>query len=326
MSSAESQLALANADRIAGGRLLIVGLDASVAQRLSPATVFHQNLRAHRAVSSLADTHFGAWFSAEQPYDTALVEMPKETERLRMTLSLARAAVGSGGRVVLIGRNDAGIKSAGRHLSEIVGENEVLDFRFHARAIVASATVPPSRSTLDDWESVFTAENTRLALEVHSFPGVFAHGRIDQGTRRLLDVLQLPTGMRALDVGCGNGVIGAWLSEAGVACDSVDVDAVAVEAAVRTVGSAWASDLFSDVHGPYDAIVSNPPFHSGVRTTSAVAIRMIEEAPAHLVAGGEMWLVANRFLDYRTPLKEAFAHVETVFEDNKFRVYKAKRG
>jgi 16S rRNA (guanine1207-N2)-methyltransferase len=154
---------------------------------------------------------------------------------------------------------------------------------------------------------------------------VFAHGRIDEGTRHLLEVLALPSGARALDVGCGNGVIGAWLSAGGVECDSVDVDAVAVEAATRTAGRAWASDIYSDVGGPYDAIVTNPPFHSGVRTTSAVAIRMIEGAPTQLVPGGEMWLVANRFLDYRTPLKEAFSHVEMAFEDNKFRVYRAKR-
>jgi len=302
-----------------------VGFDANVARRFTPATVFHQNLRAHRAVSSLDDTHFGAWFSAEQPYDTTLVEMPKETERLLMTLAMARAAAGSGGRLILIGRNDAGIKSAGRHLSEIVGENQVLDFRFHARALVATVSVPASRATLDDWESVLTAEVAGRSLEVHSFPGVFAHGRVDEGTRRLLEVLQLPTGARALDVGCGNGVIGAWLAAGGVRCDSVDVDAVAVEAATRTTGSASASDIYSDVRGPYDAVVTNPPFHSGVRTTSAVAIRMIEGAPAQLSSRGEMWLVANRFLDYRTPLKEAFPHVEMAFEDNKFRVYKARR-
>jgi len=323
--SAESQLALANAERIAGGRLLIVGFDADVARRLEPATVFHQNLRAHRAVSSLDDTHFGAWFSIEQPFDTALVEMPKERERLRMTLSMVRAALAAGGRLVLIGRNDSGVKSAGRHLSELVGESEVLDFRFHARALVATAAVSPSLARLDDWESVFDAEIAGRSIEVHSFPGVFAHGRIDEGTRHLLEVLQLPEGARALDVGCGNGVIGAWLGAGGIACDSVDVDAVAVEAAMRTAGKAWASDIYSDVGGPYDAIVTNPPFHSGVRTTSAVAIRMIEGAPAQLVPGGEMWLVANRFLDYRTPLKEAFSHVEMAFEDNKFRVYKAKR-
>jgi 16S rRNA (guanine1207-N2)-methyltransferase len=306
-----------------------VGFDADVARRLEPATVFHQNLRAHRGVSSLDDTHFGAWFLAddgvEQPYDTALVEMPKERERLRMTLSMVRAVLGDGGRLVLIGRNDSGVKSAGRHLSELVGENEVLDFRFHARALVATASVSPSRARLDDWESVFDAEVAGRSITVHSFPGVFAHGRIDEGTAHLLEVLQLPAGARALDVGCGNGVIGAWLAAGGVQCDSVDVDAVAVEAATRTAGSAWASDIYSDARGPYDAIVTNPPFHSGVRTTSAVAIRMIEGAPTQLVPGGEMWLVANRFLDYRTPLKEAFAHVEMAFEDNKFRVYRAKR-
>jgi 16S rRNA G1207 methylase RsmC len=156
--SAESQLALANAERIRGGRLLIVGFDADVARTLAPATVFHQNWRVFRSFVDLDDVHFGAWFSAEQPYDTALVEMPRERERLRMTLSMVRALVADGGRLVLIGRNDSGVKSAGRHLAEIVGENEVLDFRFHARALVATVSVPPSRASLDDWESLFTAE------------------------------------------------------------------------------------------------------------------------------------------------------------------------
>jgi 16S rRNA (guanine1207-N2)-methyltransferase len=52
---------------------------------------------------------------------------------------------------------------------------------------------------------------------------------------------------------------------------------------------------------------------------------MIEEAPDRLVSGGEMWLVANRFLDYLTPLRDAFARVEIVHEDTKFRVYRARR-
>jgi len=56
-----------------------------------------------------------------------------------------------------------------------------------------------------------------------------------------------------------------------------------------------------------------------------VAIRMIEEAPAHLVPGGELWMVANRFLDYRTPLGQAFAHSETAYEDNNLPVYKSRR-
>ena len=324
MPSAESQLALANASHIAGGRLLIVGFDAEVARALSPTTIFHQNWRAYRAASG-DDVRFGAWLDAEQPYETALVELPKETERLRMTLSMVRTALVDGGRLVLIGRNDSGIKSAGRHLAEIVGDNEVLDFRFHARALVATASVDPSRSHLADWETVFTEEIRARALEIHDFPGVFSHGRIDDGTRRLLDVLDVDAGARALDVGCGSGVIGAWLHAGDVSVSSCDVDAVAVEAATRTAGSAFASDVYSEVAETYDVIVTNPPFHAGVRTTSAVAIRMISEAPSHLVAGGEMWLVANRFLDYQTPLRDAFARAEVVSEDNKFRVYRARR-
>lgn len=325
MPAAESQLALANASQITGERLLVVGFDADVARALSPATVFHQNWRAYRAASSLGDVQFGAWFSAEQPYETALVEMPKETERLRMMLCMVVAAVAPGGRLVLIGRNDAGIKSAGRHVSEIVGKNDVLDFRFHARALRATVSREPRRTSLEDWENVFQAEVGGRTCDVHDFPGVFAHGRVDEGTRRLLEVLEVRDDARVLDVGCGNGVIGAWLRIGGAAVSSCDVDALAVEAATRTAGSAFPSDVYSDVDGTYDVIVTNPPFHAGVRTTSGVAIRMISEARTHLAAGGEMWLVANRFLDYLTPLRDAFARADVVSEDNKFRVYRAKR-
>src|SRR5205085_6720211 len=140
-------------------------------------------------------------------------------------------------------------------------------------------------------------------------------------TRRLLEAIDVQAGRRALDLGCGSGVIGAWLRARGMDVASCDVDALAVEATARTAGAAFPSDVYSDVGETYDVIVTNPPFHSGVRTTSAVAVRMIEEAPVHLAADGDMWLVANRFLDYLTPLRDTFTRVEIVSEDNKFRVY-----
>jgi len=321
--SAESQLALANAARITGGRLLIVGFDAEVARALQPATVFHQNWRAFRACSDIDDVSFGPWFSSEHPFDTALVEMPRETERLRMVLSMAAAALQQSARLILIGRNDSGIKSASRHLEELVGRAEVLDFRFHARALT---TLVDKRTTaaLDDWETTFTAEVGGRTFDVHQFPGVFSHDRVDEGTRRLLEVLEIDDGARVLDVGCGNGMIAAWLREGGVSCDSCDVDALAVESATRTAGSAFASDVYSDFAETRDVIVTNPPFHAGVRQTSDVALRLIEEAPEHLKPGGSLWLVANRFLDYKTPLEKAFHHVQVVSDDKKFRVFRAR--
>jgi 16S rRNA (guanine1207-N2)-methyltransferase len=323
--SAESQLALANAERIAQGRLLIVGFDADVAHALSPSAVFHQNWRAFRACSDIDNVSFGPWFSldaAEQPFDTALVEMPRETERLRMVLSMAMSSLAPDGRIVLIGRNDSGIKSAKRHL---VGHSEVMDFRFHARALQATVSDHPGTSTLDEWETTFTAHVAGRSFEVHQFPGVFARGHVDEGTQRLLEVLDMDVGARVLDVGCGNGMIGAWLAAGGVVCESCDVDALAVEAATRTAGPAFASDVYSDVSGTFDVIVTNPPFHAGVRQTSDVALRLIEEAPAHLNPGGSLWLVANRFLDYKSPLEAAFARVEVVSDDKKFRVFLGRR-
>jgi 16S rRNA (guanine1207-N2)-methyltransferase len=325
----ESRLALANAGAIRDGKLLVIGFDADVARTFDDATFFHQSLRSARACEGVADVRFDAWLSTDDRYDTVVLHMPKETERLRMLLVMARALMADGGQLVLIGRNDTGIRSAGRHVADVVGEPEVLDYRFHSRAWRARATKPAVASSLDAWESVYEAAARDVVVTAHSFPGIFARGRLDDGTRRLLETIEVPSGGRALDVGCGSGIIGAWLGHQGVVCDSVDDDAVAVEAARRTNGGtarAWASDVYSDVPEQYDLVVSNPPFHAGVRTSPDAAVAMIEGAPDHLTPRGELWLVANRFIDYLGPLRRAFSRVEIASEDPRFRVFRATNG
>lgn len=321
----ETQLALAILDAIARGRVLIVGFDRELADSVAGATVFQQDLRAHRATPG---SLFGAWFTTDDPFDTAVVELPKAGERLDMLLAMARAVLCSGGRVVLIGHNDAGIRSAGKHLRALIGEPDVIDYRFHCRALVATVSAAQP-SSLADWRVTWEDDVAGIRLSLVGYPGVFAHGRVDPATRLLLGALGKPKG-RALDAGCGNGAIGAWLARAG--CDQVDladVDAVAVAAASETIAAngamsarAFASDVYSDAGAPYRLIVSNAPFHAGVRTTSEVAQRIIREAPAHLTRAGALWLVANRFLDYGPAFAEAFVSVSVVAEDAKYRVWR----
>jgi 16S rRNA (guanine1207-N2)-methyltransferase len=133
-------------------------------------------------------------------------------------------------------------------------------------------------------------------------------------------------------VGCGSGAIATSLALAGARVVAIDTDALALEATRETLrangasADVRASDVYSEVpERGFDLIASNPPFHSGVRTTSEVAARAIAEAPRHLGPGGEMWVVANRFLDYAKAFEEHFGHVALVTEDSRYRVWRARK-
>jgi|TARA_B100000700_G_scaffold129286_1_gene144879 16S rRNA (guanine1207-N2)-methyltransferase len=189
----------------------------------------------------------------------------------------------------------------------------------------------------------FEAEGLTLA----SHPGVFGHGKLDDGTRLLLETLPwiLPAidaeakderegewAGSVLDVGCGDGILAAWLARRGAAVTAVDVNAFAVEATRRTLaanqldGQALESDVYSRLEGRrFDAIVSNPPFHQERTIDYGPAARLIREAPAHLAPGGQLVLVANAFLPYPDLLEAAFGGFRVLADDRRFRVYLAKK-
>lgn len=77
-------------------------------------------------------------------------------------------------------------------------------------------------------------------------------------------------GERWLDMGCGSGVVGVRLAEAGARVTAVDADPRAVEnaranAVLRGVAvDARVGDLFAPVAGEhFDAVAFNPPFWPG---------------------------------------------------------------
>ncbi|HVL32086.1 MAG TPA: class I SAM-dependent methyltransferase [Actinomycetota bacterium] len=338
----EAELAADNAPHVARGRTLIVGFGEPELVRAlrggSDETVaLETDYGAFRRVRQASGMRaiYAPWISPATAgaFDAVVVRLPKETERLRMLLAVARGVVASGGWISVCGRNDAGIRSAARHMREVVaGEPEVVAYGRHSRLL---RTQPSARKPFipREWRTIGDAADE--ALRVVGFPGVFASGRVDPATSLLLETIDIPDGACVLDVGCGSGVIASTLARRGdVKVHAVDTDALAIVATRQTARangtedriSVWGSDVFSDVdeHG-YTHIVSNPPFHAGVRTTTEVGRRLIGEAPQHLARGGELWIVANRFLDYRTPLDEAFGGHDVVAETGKYRVYRARR-
>jgi 16S rRNA (guanine1207-N2)-methyltransferase len=105
----------------------------------------------------------------------------------------------------------------------------------------------------------------------------------------------------------------------------LDVDAVALEAARENVPASrlhLLDGLPPKEHGPFDAILSNPPFHRGKAEDPQMIVSLIQRAPALLDPEGMLVFVAQRRLALVEALQKHFRDVDILAEDSTFRVWK----
>ena len=270
--------------------------------------------------------------------DTVVIFMPKAKAELALRLGLARWLLAPGGKVVVVGEKIEGIAGAVTLLKNIADDPVKVDSARHCQVWLGHPQ-PATTFDLADWHQWHPVERAGVGFRVCGLPGIFSDGRLDDGTALLLDSLaRSPVRGPVLDFACGAGVIGTWLQlwqrqrgETPAPVDGVDVQAQAVWCARETYreagveGDIRASDGLAGVTGHYRTILSNPPFHTGVRTDTGITARFLQDAARHLLPGGELRLVANTFLPYEEPMKRFVGPVAVLHRDKRFTIYSAKR-
>ena len=155
-------------------------------------------------------------------------------------------------------------------------------------------SAPTSEHEERHFNHVFAGRVLRFATDA----GVFSKQHIDPGSELLCKALPGDLSGRVLDMGCGWGAMTVLTLAKCPACEitMADVNERALALAKENVAAngmqarAILSDGFEHVEGEFEAVFTNPPIRAG----KAVIYKMFEDAKAHLVPGGRLYLVIRK--------------------------------
>ncbi len=266
-------------------------------------------------------------------FDAVILHLPVSRDLTTLSVEVAADRLAPNGRILVYGANHQGIKSIQDHFAPWFEDAEVVIYKHRERVIKAVRTEERQgiRPTLNAWEKTFTANWAGKERSLVSYPGMFAHGQLDEGTRLLLNHLpEVQANAKVLDMGSGTGILALAVQQktATVSIDAVDVNAFSVESTKRNVpginalwGDSWNA-LPADAK--YDLIISNPPVHQGAILTTQTLEYFISKAKTHLAVSGLVTLVVQGTIPVKKYFDRAGLRSSLIAEDTTYQVWEAR--
>lgn len=262
---------------------------------------------------------------------TVLLPLPRSLDELdRIARILARGADPS--VVVLAGGRD---KHMSPRMNAVLAASfqDVVANRGRRKARVLTARAPRAGVAPRPHDETTAAlpgiGPVRLVAEAGTFGGAHA----DPGSRLLLEALaedpRPPA--RAVDLGCGNGLIAVgaarlWPHARITATDQSAVAVASTRATAEANGLAERVEAVRDdalaswADASEERILLNPPFHDGNAVDPTVAHRLFGAAARVLAPEGELWCVWNSHLHHRGILQSVVGPTRQVARNRTFTV------
>lgn len=344
-----AQILLKNIELLEAKQPLVVNLDIS--ELVQPwleyhsdteqVTCFNNNLINHNALTrfSQLDCKFASHYVAdnEQVHDLVLIAFPKSKAELAYTLAMIAPVIDQNTFILVVGENKSGIKTINKLATDYIELTVKQDAARHCILYSIRHSQIGATFNLEDWFSYYPLQLNGVEKQIAALPGVFSQQGLDKGTKVLLENLPDASNTsiqgKVLDFGCGAGVISLALAchYDNLVLTLLDVSALAVTSSKKTMdingiaATVIASDGLTEVNEKFDTIVSNPPFHQGLKTHYAATETFLAAAKQYLKAKGNLLVVANSFLKYQPIIDDNFATNGQLAKDNGFTVYLAQK-
>lgn len=260
-----------------------------------------------------------------------LVLPGKSRDEALAAFATARDRLAPGGRILAAMPNTAGAGRFEKELSHAAGNIESIQ-KNKCRAFHAVPNEHSNAAVFDEW---------RHLGEIHKISGfsvqagVFSSAHIDPGSQLLADHLPAHLHGQVADLGAGWGFLSDALLRRCPKIQRLDLfeaDARALACARlnlaghdREIHHHWHDVTTGLPTGGYDAIVMNPPFHSGQATQVDLGRAFLKVAHSALKRGGKLCLVANRQLPYEAVLEANGMRWRKITEDRIYKILFAER-
>lgn len=169
----------------------------------------------------------------------------------------------------------------------------------------------------------------------YSDNGVFSKNNIDYGSRLLIETYLKENDInekRVLDVGCGYGFLGIMVSRVTNSyVEMIDINKRAVHLTNMNIkrykdfkGKTYVSNVYENVEGKYDIIITNPPIRIGKEKLLEILIGAFD----HLEDNGLLYYVIRKeqgALSIKKILEENSINVEIINRDKGYFIYRAKK-
>lgn len=328
-----SEVVLRQIDFLAG-QVLFINPPSDLLLKQLPSSVHGQiwtwNFADHQYFQT---NHCVSHFAIEYPaaaFDQAIIFVPKSRELLDYLLDQVLSQIKVGAQIFLVGEKKGGVERAAKQLQQF-GKAVKIDSARHCQMWQMQSTQQLTAKVRQDWVKTYTIQAGHQPLSICALPGVFSQKQLDVGTAILLPYLAQVKNGKIADFGCGAGVISCYLASLNPENQiyALDVDAFALASTQLTFEINQLNPERLQVlpvtgiaDAPYelDAIVSNPPFHQGIHTNYDASEQLCQQAKQHLKASGQLWIVANRFLNYSPLLERSFGQCQVITDQQGFKV------
>ena len=337
-----SQVIIRNQDSLNQHKVLVLNHEADLLPKAlldiaasvdALALDYHHHLHLAPHANSKLRCYFGHELPQQDPltpekYDTVIVYFPKAKPLAPYLFNLAANHLLPNGQLLVVGENKGGIKSLVKLLPEYFATGMKLDNARHCLLFGSNLEGSAPAMKLSDWVSQYQLTTPQGEINICNLVGVFSEKRLDLGTELLLSHLPTLSG-RVLDFGCGAGVITAALLKAqpSLALECIDINAMALASCELTLAAngmtakVYPSDGLAQTTGKFNGIISNPPFHDGLASTTSIAQNFVSDSAKQLQHNGIWQIVANRHLPYSDIIAAEFGQLKVVADNNKYKLY-----